>query len=412
MPLIPEPLHHRLIQLRRVLHEYPELSGQEANTGAVICKFLDGLAIQYRAHVSGHGVIAEIPGRAGVPCVVLRADTDALPIQEDTGLDFTSVHDGVMHACGHDGHTTSLLGAAAVLSRDMSWNGAIHFVFQPGEENGTGAKAMIADGLFDRFPMERLFALHNWPDLEEGSVAVHNGPSMAAGGDWHVTLRGISGHAAAPHATKDPVHAAGHLIVALHSIVSRSVDPIDTVALTVSSIHGGNVSNQIPEKVELIGTLRTFREDVRAMVIGRMEDIINGIAKSFGMEVDYKINSTGRAMCDTPEESRLSILAAEVAGLKVTRSIRPSMGGDDFAFLVKDRPGAYVLIGNGPVRDGGKLQHRQHFGRRRGAVELHAGRRRKALDGGLGRFLPGLRTCSDELDDFVDAFRHFNLHAD
>ncbi len=360
MPLVEPELLSKLRAWRQHLHQHPELSGEEVGTSAFICARLEELGIPHVAGIGGTGVVATLARGSSNRSVGLRADIDALPILERNEFSHSSQNSGVMHACGHDGHTTSLLGAAAVLSRDMSWNGAIHFVFQPGEENGTGAKAMISDGLFDRFPMERLFALHNWPDLEEGSVAVHNGPSMAAGGDWHVTLRGISGHAAAPHATKDPVHAAGHLIVALHSIVSRSVDPIDTVALTVSSIHGGNVSNQIPEKVELIGTLRTFREDVRAMVIGRMEDIINGIAKSFGMEVDYKINSTGRAMCDTPEESRLSILAAEVAGLKVTRSIRPSMGGDDFAFLVKDRPGAYVLIGNGPVRDGGKLHNERY----------------------------------------------------
>lgn len=360
MTRIDDDLLARLKSWRRHLHEHPEISGQEIATSAFVSEKLTELGIPHVGDVGGTGVVATLKRGESNRSVGLRADMDALPITEANSFGHVSRNTGVMHACGHDGHTASLLGAAAILARDESWSGTVHFVFQPAEENGQGAKAMIADKLFERFPMERLFACHNWPGLDAGVVAVHNGPSMAAGGDWRVTLKGIAGHAALPHATRDPVHAAGQLIVALHSIVSRNVDPLDTVALTVSCIRGGTVSNQIPETVELIGTLRTFNADVRAMVIQRMTDVIKGTALSFGMEVDYEINSTGRVMADTPEESRLSILAADSAGLRVTRDIRPAMGGDDFAFLVENRGGAYVLIGNGPVVDGGKLHNERY----------------------------------------------------
>ncbi|PLP60155.1 amidohydrolase [Mesorhizobium loti] len=360
MTHIDHELLARLKAWRRHLHQHPEVSGEERQTSAFVSERLAELGIPHVTGVGGTGVVATLRRGNSNRSVGLRADMDALPIAEENGFDHVSVNPGVMHACGHDGHTACLIGAAAVLVRDDSWSGTIHFVFQPSEENGEGAKAMIADELFERFPMERLFACHNWPGMEPGVVAVHNGPSMAAGGDWHVTLKGIAGHAALPHATRDPILAAGHLIVALHSIVSRNVDPIDTVALTVSMVNGGVVSNQIPETVELVGTLRTFKAEVRAMVIQRMSEVIEGIARSFGVEADYEIKSTGRVMADTPEESRLAILAAESAGLTVTRDIRPAMGGDDFAFLVEGRGGAYVLIGNGPVINGGKLHNERY----------------------------------------------------
>lgn len=350
----------RLKSWRRHLHEHPEVSGKETGTSAFVRERLTELGIPHVGGVGGTGVVATLKRGESNRSVGLRADMDALPIAEANAFAHASRNLGVMHACGHDGHTACLLGAAAALARDENWSGTVHFVFQPAEENGEGAKAMIADQLFERFPMERLFACHNWPGLEAGVVAVHNGPSMAAGGDWRVTLKGIAGHAALPHATRDPVLAAGHLIVGLHSIVSRNVDPLDTVVLTVSTIHGGLVSNQIPEIVELVGTLRTFNADIRRMVIQRMSDVIEGTAKSFGVEAVYEINSTGRVMADTPEESRLAILAAETGGLRVTRDIRPAMGGDDFAFLVENRGGAYVLIGNGPVIDGGKLHNERY----------------------------------------------------
>lgn len=347
----------RAVSWRRHLHAHPELSGQEAETAAYVSAQLAGMGIAHETGIGGHGIVARLHRPGSNRSVGLRADMDALPIAEANGLDYRSTRSGVMHACGHDGHTAALLGAAQALMADESWTGTIHLIFQPAEENGQGAKAMLADGLFERYPTDRLFTWHNLPGREAGEVAVHHGPSMAAGGDWRVVLGGIGGHAAAPHMTRDPVTAAAHLIVALNSIVPRNVDPVDTVVLTVAMIHAGSVSNQIPERCEVVGTLRTFDAEVRAAVIARMEQIIEGTAAAFGLTAEYEINSTGRVMADTPGESELSILAARAAGLAVSRDIRPFMGGDDFAFLVADRPGAYIHIGNGPVLGEGKLHN-------------------------------------------------------
>lgn len=342
---------------RRHLHAHPELSGQESATAAFVAAQLADMGIAHETGIGGHGVAARLYRPGSNRSVGLRADMDALPIAEANGFAYASATPGVMHACGHDGHTAALLAAAKVLRDDPGWTGTIHLIFQPAEENGQGAKAMLADGLFDRFPTERLFTWHNWPDIAAGTVAVHTRPSMAAGGDWKVLLRGIAGHAAAPHSTRDPVTAAAHLIIALNAIVARSVDPLDNVALTCSMIHGGSVSNQIPETVELVGTLRTFDPAVRRAVIARMKAVIEGTAAAFGLTAEYEVNSTGRVMADTPAEADLSIAAAMAAGLPVTRDIRPAMGGDDFAFLVEDRPGAYVFIGNGPAAGDGKLHN-------------------------------------------------------
>ncbi|WP_336886417.1 amidohydrolase [Rhizobium sp. SL42] len=345
---------------RRHLHAHPELSGEEAKTAAFVSEQLTSLGIPHETGIGHHGIVATLHRPGSNRSIGLRADMDALPIKEANIFPHASRNSGVMHACGHDGHTAALLGAAAVLVKDDSWTGTINLVFQPAEENGKGAKAMIADGLFERYPMEKLFAWHNWPGLPLGQVAVHTRPSMAAGGDWRIELKGLAGHAAAPHLTRDPINAAAHLIVALNNIVSRNVDPLETVALTVSMIQGGTVSNQIPETATIIGTLRTFDVEVRKAVIQRMSEVIEGTAAAWGVKAEYEINSTGRVMADTPAEAALSVAAADAAGLSVTRDIRPAMGGDDFAFLVEGKAGAYVLIGNGPVAEDGKLHNERY----------------------------------------------------
>lgn len=350
----------QLKQWRRHLHAHPELSEHERGTSAFVQEKLTELGIPFVANVGGTGVVATLSRPGSNRTVGLRADMDALPIRELNDTPYTSKTPGVMHACGHDGHTVSLLGAAAALARDESWKGQIQFIFQPAEENGVGAKAMIADGLFERFPMERVFAFHNWPGLEAGTVAVHNGPVMAAGGRWSVTLHGLAGHAAIPHQTRDPIVAAGHLIVALQTIVSRNVDPVDAVVLSIGQINGGVVSNQIPESVTLVGTLRTYRQEVREAVIKRMESIIAGIGEAYGMRADVEILSTGRAIINTAAEAELSVTAGQAIGAKVRRDLRPSTTGDDFSFLIRERPGAYVWIGNGPAVDEGELHNARY----------------------------------------------------
>ncbi|WP_172294463.1 amidohydrolase [Pseudoruegeria sp. HB172150] len=346
----------RVTEWRHHLHAHPELSSHEAETGAFISARLTEMGIEHETGIGGHGVVARLHRPGSNRSVGLRADIDALPIQETNSFAHASTNPGVMHACGHDGHTAALLGIAEALSRDEDWSGTIHLIFQPAEENGEGAKAMIADRLFERFPCERVFAWHNWPGLELGKIGVYDRPAMAVGGEWTVVLRGEAGHAAMPHDTRDPVTAAAHLIVALNSVVSRNVDPMETVALTCSTIHGGTASNQIPGEVTIKGTLRTFNPELRKAVIARMSAIIEGTAAAMGVEAIYDITTAGKVMADTPEESALSVKAAEAAGLKTTRDIRPVMGGDDFAFMVdQGRGGSYVMIGNGPVGPDGKL---------------------------------------------------------
>lgn len=341
---------------RRHLHANPELSCRESATAAFIAARLTEMGVPHETGIGGYGVVARLHRPGSNRSVGLRADIDALPIQEANPFAHASRNPGVMHACGHDGHAAGLLAAAKLLNDDPDWTGTIHLIFQPAEENGQGAKAMIADGLFDRYPTERLFAWHNWPGIALGKVAVYDRPAFAAGGEWRVTLKGEAGHAAMPHTTRDPVTAMGHLIVALNSIVSRNVDPMATVALTASMVHGGTVSNQIPGEVTLTGTLRTFDAELRKAIIARMSAVIEGTAAAMGVTADYEINSTGRVMADTPAESALSVAAAQAAGLDHTRDVRPVMGGDDFAFMVdQGRGGSYVMIGNGPVQPGGKL---------------------------------------------------------
>ena len=360
MSKIDDDLIKKVMSWRQHLHANPELSGQEKQTAAYVSARLNELGIEHETGIGGHGIVARLHRAGSNRSVGLRGDMDALPIAEATGATHTSTNQGVMHACGHDGHTASLLGAAAMLVKDGNWSGTIHLIFQPAEENGQGAKAMIADGLFERYPTDRIFGWHNMPGIPLGQAAIHNGPSVAAGGDWHVELKGTAGHAAAPHATRDPVTAAAHLIIALNSIVPRNVDPIATVVLTVAMIQSGTVSNQIPGSAKITGTLRTFDAEIRASVIKRMEQVIEGTAATFDLTVDYVINSTGRALADTADESELSIAAAKAAGLSVTRDIRPFMGGDDFAFLVENHPGAYIHLGNGKVQNGGTLHNEKY----------------------------------------------------
>jgi amidohydrolase len=355
-----ETLFEKLKTWRRHLHAHPELSQRETKTSAFVQERLRELGVPFVAGIGGTGIVATLHRDGGTRSVGLRADMDALPITEQSDAAHASRTTGVMHACGHDGHTVALLGAADALNRDPAWKGTVQLVFQPAEENGAGAKAMIADGLFERFPMERVFGLHNWPGLAPGVIAVHDGPVMAAGGRWTITLHGLAGHAAKPHLTRDPIVAAGHLIVALQSIAARNVDPMDSVVLSIGAINGGSVSNQIPDAVTLVGTLRTYRAEVRAMVIDRMKAIIEGVATSFGMRAEYDIASTGRATINSAAEAALAAAAAEAAGLTVRRDVKPSTAGDDFSFLIADRPGAYVWVGNGLATEDGEL-HNAHY---------------------------------------------------
>jgi amidohydrolase len=353
-------LAETLTAWRRHLHAHPELTLHETETAAFVCAKLQGLGVPFVAGVGGNGVVATLSRGRSDRSVGLRADMDALPIAETTGLAYASGNPGVMHACGHDGHTTSLLGAAALLQQDASWTGTVHLVFQPAEEGGGGAKSMIADGLFERFPMERIFGYHNWPGLDAGTVAVHDSAVMASGGRLEFRVKGRSGHAALPHLTRDPVVASAHLLLALQSIVSRNVDPLDSVVITVATMQAGSAANQIADEAVMRGTMRTLRNDVCDAVEDAIHRVAAGVAQSCDVEIEVDLRRGNPVTVNTTAERDLAAAAAVTAGLKLRRDLAPAMTGEDFAWYLQQRPGAFAWIGNGPD-NGGRGLHSSSY---------------------------------------------------
>eukprot|EP01037_Dinobryon_pediforme_P016194 gene16194-biopygen9811 len=347
----------RLAGWRQHLHAHPELSTHESETASFVRARLDEMGVAYEANIGGHGVVATISRGSSNRSVGLRADMDALPIVETTGLPYASTNPGVMHACGHDGHTTSLLGAVALLKDDTSWTGTVHFVFQPAEEGAGGAKAMLADGLLERFPMERMFGYHNWPGLEAGTIAVHSGPVMAAGARLDIVITGVSGHAALPHQTRDPIVAAGHLIVALQTVVARNVDPIHPGVVSIGSIEGGVAGNQIPSQVKLRGTCRNYSPETQTVIDEGIRRVAAGVAVMMGVQIDVDIRYGVGSTVNSAAEADLAAAAAAEAGLTVRRDLAPAMTGEDFGWMLQSRRGAYVWIGNGPGGGGRDLHN-------------------------------------------------------
>ena len=345
---------------RRHLHANPELSLQETATAAFVSSCLTELGVPYVTGVGGNGVVATLTRGASNRSVGLRADMDALPITETGEVAYASTRPGVMHACGHDGHTTSLLGAVALLAREDDWTGTVHFVFQPAEEGHGGARAMLADGLLERFPMERIFGYHNWPGLEAGTVAVHPGPVMARGARIFIRLQGHAGHAALPHLTRDPMLAAAHTMVALQSIVSRNVDPLETAVVSICMIDGGVAPNQIPHEVTMRGTFRTQSKAVHAQVEAGIRRIVAGIAATFEMDASFETTTGVPGTVNHPAEAELAAQAAQASGIALRRDLPPSMASEDFGAFLEQRPGAYAWIGNGSS-EGGRELHNANY---------------------------------------------------
>ncbi len=345
-------LHQTLTDWRRHLHANPELTLHETETAAFVRAKLQELgcpSLLMSADMAWWRPSARGQSNRSVG---LRADMDALPITETSGLAHASKNPGVMHACGHDGHTTSLLGAAALLQQDTSWTGTVHLVFQPAEEGGGGAKSMIADGLFQRFPMERIFGYHNWPGLDAGTVAVHDSAVMASGSRIEFRVTGRSGHAALPHLTRDPMVASAHLLLALQTIVARNVNPLDSAVITVATMEAGSAANQIPDEAFMRGTMRTLRNEVRDDVEDAIRRVAAGVAQACDVDIEVTLRRGNPVTVNTPTERDAAAEAVRAAGLPLRRDLAPAMTGEDFAWYLQERPGAFVWIGNGPADEG------------------------------------------------------------
>ena len=344
---MPDDFSAQLTSWRHYLHAHPELSRHERETSTYVCARLDELGIPYQSHIGGHGVVATLKRGDSSHSVGLRADMDALPIPEATGKPYASKNPGVMHACGHDGHTASLLGAAVLLQKDPDWAGQIQLVFQPAEEGANGAQAMIDDGLLTRFPMARIFGYHNWPGGEAGAVSLRSGPIMAGAAEFEITLKGQAGHAALPQLCKDPVQGLAQLIVALNTVVARNLTPSDAGVISACTLKASEAHNQIPEKAVMGGTIRAFQPSAMALLKRRLAELAYGIAASFELEAKVVIERGLLPTVNSEAETELAKQAALGAGLKLGPIFEPTMGAEDFGCFLQHIPGAFAIIGNG-----------------------------------------------------------------
>ena len=356
------PLQSKLTAIRRDIHAHPELAFEEHRTAELVARHLEALGIETHRGVGGTGVVGVVRGRRGLRAIGLRADMDALPITERNEFAHKSTIQGCMHACGHDGHTTMLLGAAEALATRRDFDGTVYLIFQPAEEGEGGAPAMIADGLFERFPMEAVFGMHNWPGMEAGSFAIHSGPVMASADRFDIRFTGVGAHAAMPHLGVDPVVAGAAFVQAAQTLVSRVLDPIDAGVVSVTQFHAGEAYNVIPDRAELCGTVRTFSAEVRDRLERGLRQVAEGIAQSHGVEVDFQFRRGYPPTINTAAEAALCAEAARaVAGPeRVFTDRRPSMGAEDFAYFLLEKPGAYVWVGNGPG-EGGCMLHNPNY---------------------------------------------------
>jgi hippurate hydrolase len=338
-----------IIALRHDLHQYPELAFQEHRTAKKVASLLAEWGYEVATGIAGTGVVATLRRGNGNRSIGIRADMDALPIEEATGLEYASANPGVMHACGHDGHTSILLAAARYLAESGNFSGILRLIFQPAEEIGAGARKMLSEGLFDRFPVDAVFGLHNWPGVPTAQFGFVAGPAMASVDKAIITIVGKGGHGAEPHRSVDPVLASASFITALQSVVSRNIDPQEMAVATVGSIHAGSASNVIPESVEMKLTMRAFSETVRARLQERIPALARAQAESFGAaaEVDYRLGFP--ALVNHAEETEFARnVALQALGTSaVEADFRPRTASEDFAFLLQAKPGSYLFVGNG-----------------------------------------------------------------
>jgi hippurate hydrolase len=338
-----------IIAFRHDLHQYPELAFQERRTSKLVASRLSSWGYEVATGIADTGIVATLRRGTGEKRIGIRADMDALPIEEATELPYASKNPGVMHACGHDGHTSILLAAARYLAESSDFDGTVRLIFQPAEEIGAGARKMISEGLFERFPVDAIFGLHNWPGVATGQFGFVTGPAMASVDQSVIRIIGQGGHGAEPHRAVDPIVASASFITALQSVVSRNVDPLDAAVVTVGSIHAGSASNVIPESVELKLTMRAFSEGVRQQLRERIPALARAQAESFGAtaEVNYRLGFP--ALVNHADETAFARqVAVETVGPAAVESdFRARTASEDFAFMLEASPGSYLFVGNG-----------------------------------------------------------------
>ena len=355
--------HDQMTAWRRHLHTCPETAFEEHETARFVADRLAELGIRAHRGLAGTGVVGTLEGGRGTgKAIGLRADLDALHIEEKNDFAHRSRNPGKMHACGHDGHTTMLLGAAKYLAETRNFAGTVHFIFQPAEENEGGARVMIEDGLFGTFPMERVFGMHNMPWLGVGEMAVRPGPMMAAFDIFEIAVAGHGTHAAAPHQGSDAIVAAAEMVTALQTVVSRNIDAQEAVILTITQIHGGDTWNVIPEDVTLRGTIRSFRPEVQDRAEAALGRIVAGVAAAHGLDAAVRYEKRYPPTINAAAESEIAAAAAaEIVGAdNVHADLNPKLASEDFAFMLEEKPGSYVWLGNGPG-DGGCLLHNPNY---------------------------------------------------
>jgi hippurate hydrolase len=344
--------HAELREIRRDIHAHPELAFQESRTSALVVESLKKWGVETHAGLAKTGVVGVIKGKGnGGRSIGLRADMDCLPMHESNNFSYKSKNEGRMHACGHDGHTTMLLGAARYLAETRNFAGTAYLIFQPAEEGGGGGQVMIKEGLFRKFPADEIYALHNYPGIAPGKIAVRPGPMMAATDELKISIRGTGGHGAFPHLAVDPVVAAAHVITALQTVASRNVEPVDAVVVSVCSMATSQIGafNVIPDAVQLVGTVRSFRAQTRDLAEKRVREIATKIADALGAKAEIEYTRGYPATVNSEREATFAQRVGEriFGKANVITDYDPVMGGEDFSYMLLERPGAYVFLGQG-----------------------------------------------------------------
>ncbi len=355
--------HDEMTAWRRDIHQHPETAFEEVRTSDIVAAKLESFGIEVHRGLAKTGVVGTLRAGTSDRAIGLRADMDALHIHELNQVDHCSVVDGKMHACGHDGHTTMLLGAAKYLAENREFDGVVHFIFQPAEENEAGGRVMVQDGLFELFPVETVYGMHNMPGIETGNFAVRVGPQMASADFFHLEVKGVGGHGAMPHLASDPVVVAAEIIGAWQTIVSRRADPIQSAVISVTKMHAGDTTNVIPETVELAGTTRAFLPEVQDLIEATMRRIAEGICSAHGVEAAFTYDRRYPPTINTAAEAEIAIqVASKVVGEEnVDPDTPPIMGAEDFGWMLREKPGCYVFVGNGTGEQGGCMVHNPNY---------------------------------------------------